>query len=107
MWVNRELKFRIGVLGSGKGWNMTALADACTAGKIPVEIAIVLSDLPEAGILAHGRERGLPAEFIAPGKFRTKLDDEAERAYIRRLQEAEVDLVALAYDDSGISGDLQ
>ena len=75
---------------------MAAIADACLAGKIPAEVAIVLSDLPEAGILGQARERGLVAEFIAPGKFRTKLDDEAERAFIARLQQAEVDLVALA-----------
>jgi phosphoribosylglycinamide formyltransferase-1 len=49
-----------------------------------------------AGILGHARERGLAAEFVHPGKFRTKLDEEAERAYIRRLQEARVDLVVLA-----------
>ena len=55
-----------------------------------------VSDLPEAGILAQARERGLSAEFIAPGQFRTKLDEEAERAYISRLVAAQVDLVALA-----------
>ena len=84
------------MLGSGRGSNLAAIADACRAGEIPAEVAIVLSDLPEAGILTQARERGLDAEFIAPGKFRTKLDEEAERAYISRLVDAQVDLVALA-----------
>src|SRR5262245_26354236 len=75
---------------------MAAIADACLAGKIPAEVVIVLSDVPEAGILARARERELQAEFIAPGKFRSKLDDEAEQTYINRLVSAEVDLVALA-----------
>src|SRR5947209_1730897 len=75
---------------------MAAMADACLAGKIPAEVALVLSDVPEAGILQRARERGLAAESIAPGKFRTKLDEEAERAFIDRLLAAEVDLVALA-----------
>ena len=88
-------KFRLGVLGSGKGSNFAAIADACAAGQIPAEIAIVLSDVESAGILQHARDRKLPAEFIAPGKFRTKLDEDAERAYIARLQSAEVDLVVL------------
>ena len=87
--------FRLGVLGSGKGSNFAAIADACAAGQIPAEIAIVLSDVEGAGILQHARDRKLPAEFIAPGKFRTKLDEDAERAYIARLQSAEVDLVVL------------
>ncbi len=83
------------MLGSGKGSNFAAIADACAAGEIPAEIAVVLSDVESAGILQHARDRNLPAEFIAPGKFRTKLDEDAERAYIARLQAAEVDLVVL------------
>ena len=96
MQVNRERPFRIGVLGSGKGSNMAAIADACLAGSIPAQIAVVLSDVPEAGILSLARERGLATEFIAPGKFRTKLDEEAEQAYIARLLDAQVDLVVMA-----------
>ena len=88
--------FRIGVLGSGKGSNFVAIADACAAAKIPATIALVLSDVETAGILAHARDRNLPARFIAPGKFRTKLDEEAENAYIQALRDANVDLIVLA-----------
>ena len=91
-----ERKFRLGVLGSGKGSNYVAIADAIAAGKIPAEIALVVSDLEHAGILEHARQRKLPAQFIAPGKFRTKLDEDAERAYIAALQNAQVDLIVLA-----------
>ena len=91
-----ERKFRIGVLGSGKGSNFVAIADACRAGTVPAEVALVLSDVAEAGILDRARERGIPARFMPPGKFRTKLDEEAERAYIEALRGAEVDLVVLA-----------
>src|SRR5438105_13586889 len=91
-----ERKFRIGVLGSGKGSNFVAIADACLAGKIPAEVAVVLSDVGEAGILARARERKIRAEFLAPGQFRTKLDDAAEGAYLKALAEARVDLIALA-----------
>jgi phosphoribosylglycinamide formyltransferase-1 len=94
--MNGGKKFRLGILGSGKGSNGAAIADACAAGTIPAEVAVVISDVAEAGILERARERGLRAVFIAPGKFRTKLDEEAEREYIRVLKEAEVDLVALA-----------
>jgi phosphoribosylglycinamide formyltransferase-1 len=88
--------FRIGVVGSGKGSNFVALADAIAAGKIPAEIAVVLSDVESAGILAHARGRKIPAQFIPPGKFRTKLDEEAERAFVSALQAAKVDLIVLA-----------
>ena len=88
--------FRIGVLGSGKGSNFVAIADACAAGKIPAAIGLVLSDVESAGILGHARERNIPARFIAPGKFRTKLDEEAENAYIQAMREVNVDLIVLA-----------
>jgi phosphoribosylglycinamide formyltransferase 1 len=88
--------FRLGVLGSGKGSNFVAIADAVAAGKIPADIALVASDVESAGILAHAKERSLPAQFIPPGKFRTKLDEDAERAFVAALQSAKVDLVVLA-----------
>ncbi len=75
---------------------MVAIADACAAGQIPAEIAVVISDVEGAGILDRARERNLPAEFIPPGKFRTKLDEEAEAAFVKRLTEAKVDLIVLA-----------
>jgi phosphoribosylglycinamide formyltransferase 1 len=88
--------FRLGVLGSGKGSNFVAIADAIAAGKIPAEVGIVLSDVESAGILVHARERNLPAKFIPPGKFRTKLDEDAERAFVEQLQVVNVDLIVLA-----------
>ena len=91
-----EHKFRIGVLGSGKGSNFLALADACAAGKTPAHVAIVLSDVAKGGILQRAQERSIPSRFIEPGKFRTKLDEPAEHAFIEALRAARVDLIALA-----------
>ena len=88
--------FRIGVLGSGKGTNFVAIADAIAAGQIPAEIVLVLSDVEASGILAQARERKLPAQFVPPGKFRTKLDEAAEQAFVTALQNARVDLIVLA-----------
>ena len=75
---------------------MEAIAEACASGDIPVEIALVLSDVADAGILQKAVARKIPSAFIAPGKFRTKLEDAAEGEYIRRLTEARVDLIVLA-----------
>ena len=88
--------FRIGVLGSGKGSNFVAIADACAAGEIPAEVRLVLSDIADAGILERARERSIPARFLRPGNFRTKLDDDAEQMFVSALREANVDLIALA-----------
>ena len=88
--------FRLGVLGSGKGSNFVALADAIAAGTLPAEVAVVLSDVETAGILAHARQRNIAAQFIPPGKFRTKLEEEAEHAFVETLRAAQVDLIVLA-----------
>ena len=83
-------------MGSGKGSNFVAMADAIAAGKIPAEVAVVLSDVETSGILARARERKIPAQFIPPGKFRTKLEEEAEHAFVEALRAARVDLIVLA-----------
>lgn len=75
---------------------MVAIAEACATGQFPMQIAIVLSDIAASGILAQARARAIPAQFIAPGPFRTKLDDASEQAYVGALLNAEVDLVVLA-----------
>jgi phosphoribosylglycinamide formyltransferase 1 len=88
--------FRLGVLGSGQGSNFVAIADAADSGKILAQVGVVLSDIESAGILAHARKREVAAQFIPPGKFRTKLDEDAERNYVAALRAANVDLVVLA-----------
>ena len=80
-------KLKIGVIGSGRGSNFQSLAAAVEKEALPVDIAIVLSDVADAGILATADDLGIPHQFIAPGKFRTKLDEEAEAAYITGPQE--------------------
>jgi len=94
--VTEQRTFRIGVLGSGAGSNFAAIADSCAAGIIPAQIALVLSDVAEAGILEKARARKLSAQFIAPGKFRTKLDEAAEAAFVQALRDAKADLIVLA-----------
>lgn len=94
--VSAENKFRLAVLGSGKGSNFAAIADGCTQGIIPAEIAVVVSDVADAGILDQAQQRGIAAEFIPPGKFRTKLDEEAEARLVTLLTGSKINLVVLA-----------
>lgn len=87
---------RLGILGSGKGSNFRAIADAIAAGTLAAETRIVISDVESAGILTLARERGLRAEFVVPGRFKTKLEPEAEERVVSLLREAEVEWVVLA-----------
>lgn len=94
--MNDGERLRLGVLGSGKGSNFVAIAQAIQDGSLPAEVGLVISDVENAGILQHARERGIAARFIPPGGFRTKLDPSAEAAFILALREARIDLVVLA-----------
>jgi phosphoribosylglycinamide formyltransferase 1 len=87
---------RIGILGSGKGSNFAAITEAIKKGELPVEVAIVLSDKEDAGILDLAKKFAIPHRYIAPGKFRTKFEPEIERQYVQALIDANVDLVVLA-----------
>jgi phosphoribosylglycinamide formyltransferase-1 len=85
---------RIGVLLSGRGSNFEALAESVTAGRIRgAEIAIVISNQPDAQGLKRAEERGIAAQTI-PSKG---LQREAyDRQVVAVLQEYKVDLICLA-----------
>ena len=87
---------KLGVLGSGKGSNFRAIADAIALGELDADVRIVISDVPDAGILSLARERGIPVVHIPPGRFKTKLEPEQEQQLVEMLREAGVELVVLA-----------
>ena len=85
---------RIGILISGRGSNMVALATAVSEGRIPnTSIAVVISDKPDAAGLQRARELGLPAQLIERNGRRR---EEHGKELITALQKNKVDLVCLA-----------
>jgi phosphoribosylglycinamide formyltransferase-1 len=87
---------KLGVLGSGKGSNFRAIADAIARGELDAEVRIVISDVADAGILTLAREHGIPAAHLPPGRFKSKLEPEQEERLAQMLREAGVELVVLA-----------
>lgn len=85
---------KIGILISGRGSNMLALADAVVEGRITnAEIAVVISDHADAPGLTRAAERGVATLAIErEGRKR----EEHEREIIAVLNERKVDLVCLA-----------
>ncbi|HVF87109.1 MAG TPA: phosphoribosylglycinamide formyltransferase [Pyrinomonadaceae bacterium] len=85
---------RIGILISGRGSNMLALADAVRDGRIPeAEIAVVISDKNAAAGLSHAAERQIETLVIERLK---RSREEHERDIIAALRARRVDLVCLA-----------
>jgi phosphoribosylglycinamide formyltransferase-1 len=85
---------RLAVLISGRGSNMVAIADAARQGRIPgAEVALVISDQPDAGGLARAAERGIET-LVVTRRARTRV--EHEREIIEALTKRKIDLVCLA-----------
>lgn len=88
---------RVVILGSGRGSNARAILEAQQAGRLgSARVVQLLSDKPDAGLLALGEAFGVPARFVDPAPFKTKLEGEGEARFIAAIREAEADLVVLA-----------
>ncbi|MFP5381124.1 MAG: phosphoribosylglycinamide formyltransferase [Gammaproteobacteria bacterium] len=72
---------RVVVLLSGRGSNFRAIAEAA----LPIEIAAVISNRPQAAGLEYARERGIPAialdhtQYADRATYDAQLADEVER----------------------------
>lgn len=85
---------RVGVLISGRGSNMMAIADAALAGRVPgAEVVVVVSDRARAEGLAHAAARGIEALAV---ERRGRTREEHEREMISALNERGVQVVCLA-----------
>lgn len=88
-------KKRVAILISGRGSNMMALVEAAAAPDFPAEIALVLSNRPEAAGLAWASSRGIRTAAI-DHKLYGKDREAFERAMQAVLEENAIDLVCLA-----------
>jgi phosphoribosylglycinamide formyltransferase-1 len=86
----------IGILGSGRGSNARAILERIRSDNLAAEARLVISDVLDAPILDTAREFGVPNAYLPPGRFRTRLEPEAEDQLVEMLREAGVELVALA-----------
>lgn len=88
---------RVVILGSGRGSNAEAILQAQQAGQLGrARVAQIFSDQPEAGILALGPRFGVPATFVDPAPFKTKLEGAGEERFIAAMRAAQPGIVVLA-----------
>jgi len=95
--VNAGRPLRLGILGSGKGSNLDAILQAIAGNRLLAEVRVVISDVPDAGILEIARSHGVRAEYVDAGSgSRARITVDSEQLMTRILREEEVDIVALA-----------
>jgi phosphoribosylglycinamide formyltransferase 1 len=85
---------RLGILISGRGSNLHAIADAIRAGALDASIAVVLSDRPGAAGLSIARDAGIDSRCLRPSQYGTR--EAYDAALAATLEASEVDLVCLA-----------
>lgn len=89
-------RIRIGVLlsGRGRGSNMQALIDACRDGRVPGEVALVVSTTPDAPAVERAAAAGVPTRVLPASRYPDPAELDAALADL--FEAAEVDLICLA-----------
>ena len=67
--MSTHARLPIAILISGRGSNMRAIAELAAAGRLPVEVRVVVSDKPDAEGLQTAASLGIKTEVLSPRAF--------------------------------------
>ena len=87
-------RYKIAILISGRGSNMAALIEACKDDAYPADVALVISNRPDALGLEIARAADIPTRVIEHGDFDSR--EEFDAAMTAALAAVEVRLICLA-----------
>jgi len=99
---NSERLPRLGILASGSGSNMQAIAEAIHNGQLAAEIAVVIYNEPDAYVKIRAETLNIPMVHIDHRQFKGQFKGDPaprealDRALINTLKEYQVDLVIMA-----------
>ncbi len=86
---------KIAVCVSGGGTNLQAIIDGIERGTISnTEIEVVISNNPNAYALERAKKNGIASVCISPKNYESR--DAFNEAFLRQLDDSQVDLVVLA-----------
>jgi len=88
-------KIKLGVLVSGRGSNLQAIIDNIENGSLSAEIAVVISDQPDAYSLERARKHGIAAVHLSVKNYKGRRD-KYDALVADELRKRDVDLVCLA-----------
>ena len=92
--IENDQKVKLAVLVSGRGSNLQALIEGCADGMISAEIAVVISDKPDALAIERAMNHSIPMKVIERKDYdsRALFDD----ALADCAQQAGAEIVCLA-----------
>ncbi|MDC0857148.1 phosphoribosylglycinamide formyltransferase [Rickettsiales bacterium] len=91
---NQTNKKKIAVLISGTGSNLKAIIDACLNNEINAEVALVISNNPDAFGINHAKDNNIPYAIINHKNFKDRREFEIEIE--KQLDQKDLDLICLA-----------
>lgn len=87
-------KIRIAVLASGRGSNFKEIAEAVKKKEIDAEIALFLTDNPQATAISIAKEHGIKTVVVDFNRYADK--EKADLEFKKALDAARIDLIVLA-----------
>ena len=88
-------KLRIGVLVSGRGSNLQAIIDNIGNGSLGAELAVVISDQPDAYALERARTHNIPGVHVSAKGYKGRRDA-YDALLVQELRKHDAGLVVLA-----------
>lgn len=88
------MSHRLAVLISGSGTNLQAIIDACAAGALSADIALVISNVPDAGGLQRAQAAGINTQVVDHREYADR--EHFDQALVDALDAVHPDTVALA-----------
>jgi phosphoribosylglycinamide formyltransferase 1 len=88
------MTFRVAVLASGSGSNFEALCHALNSPHQLAHIALLICNVPNAGVLVRAEKLGVPHVVLTPGDFASRMA--FDEAILKVLQDNKIEAVCLA-----------
>lgn len=85
---------RLGILASGSGSNMAAIADAIAQGQLQATLPVVIYNNPQAKVAERAQQRDIPAVLLNHREFASR--EACDAAIITTLKQHQVDWVIMA-----------
>lgn len=85
---------RIAIFASGAGTNFESIVRACQQGRIGAECVLLVCDKPGAQVVERAKQFGIESFVFSARDYQSKEAYETE--IVRRLDEAQVELICLA-----------
>ncbi len=89
-----DAKIKLGMMASGSGTNVEAIASAIASGKLNAEISVIIYNNPGAKVVERAKRYGIPAILLNHREYKSRQDLDAK--IVETFREYDVEMVVMA-----------